>query len=84
MFTTGRGTPLGNAVMPIVKLTGNPHSFRQFPQMLDFNAGSVLEGSDLETAGNALFETILKIANGSPTKSEQLGNCEFMTLHPAY
>ena len=78
VFSTGRGTPMGNAVMPVLKLTGNPKSFAEMGSMLDFNAGVVMEGTPIAEAGKALLEKVIEIANGEKTKSEINGDFEFI------
>lgn len=78
VFSTGRGSPLGNIVMPVLKLTGNPQSFREMPGLFDFNAGVALEGVPLREVGAALLERVLEIADGEETKSERNGDFEFI------
>lgn len=78
VFSTGRGTPMGNAVMPVVKLTGNPKSYAEMQSLLDFNAGVVLEGTSITDAGKALLDKVLEVANGEKTKSEINGDFEFI------
>lgn len=81
VFSSGRGTPLGNAVMPIVKITGNPRSYESMNSLFDFNAGIVLEGETLDNAGAKLFEAVIKKCNGELTKSEINGNREYTIPH---
>ena len=81
VFSSGRGTPLGNAVMPIVKITGNPRSYESMNSLFDFNAGIVLEGESLDNAGAKLFEAVIEKCNGEPTKSEINGNREYTIPH---
>lgn len=78
VFSTGRGTPMGNAVMPVLKLTGNPKSYEELESLLDFNAGVVLQGTSLEDAGQELLHKVIEIANGAETKSEINGDFEFI------
>lgn len=78
VFSTGRGTPIGNAVMPLIKITGNPVSYKKFKSILDFNAGVVLEGESIDETGKALYELLLEVANGKETKSEINENFEFV------
>lgn len=78
VFSTGRGTPMGNAVMPVLKLTGNPKSYEEMESLLDFNAGVVLEGTSIADAGKALLDKVIEIANGEETKSEINGDFEFI------
>ena len=78
VFSTGRGSPLGNAVMPVLKLTGNPVSYAEMGEFLDFNAGVILEGTPAKEVGQALMEKVISIANGEQTRSEINGNFEFI------
>ena len=83
VFSTGRGSPLGNAVMPTLKLTGNPKSYAEFDCMLDFNAGVVIEGQPMEQAGKDLYDMALEVIEGKRlTKTEINGNREFFMMHP--
>lgn len=77
VFSTGRGSPVGCPVMPVVKLTGNPESYRAMRSILDFNAGVVFEGSSLAEAGEDLYGWLLRVVDGERTKSEINGNYEF-------
>jgi altronate dehydratase len=72
VFSTGRGSPVGSPVMPVVKLTGNPHTYAKMPGLMDFNAGVVVG----ET-GRALYDLLLEVAGGRPTRSEENGDYEF-------
>ena len=78
VFSTGRGSPMGNAVMPVLKLTGNPKSYEEMQSLFDFNAGVVLEGTPLQEAGAALLQRVIDIASGDETKSEINGDFEFI------
>ncbi len=44
VFNTGRGTPAGSAIMPVIKVTGNPNTYKKLNSIIDFNAGNVIEG----------------------------------------
>ena len=79
MFSSGRGTPVGNAVFPVLKLTGNPERYTMLESMLDFNAGVVLRGADLDETGEALTDLLLRKLNGEETKSEINRNREYTT-----
>ena len=77
VFSSGRGTPVGNAVFPVLKLTGNPERYAMLESMLDFNAGVVLRGADLDETGEALTDLLLRKLNGEETKSEINRNREY-------
>ncbi len=70
VFSTGRGTPLGNVAFPVVKLTGNPEAFKALPDILDFCAGDVLSGGSLDEVADKLFDLVLEVAAGKETCSE--------------
>ncbi len=76
-FSTGRGTPLGSAVMPTLKITGNPITYKTLSSIMDFNAGAVIEGKSIEEVGKALYEYLLEVASGKMTKSEINGDFGF-------
>ena len=72
LFTTGRGTPFG-APAPTVKISTNTALFEKKGNWIDFNAGSVAEGEDLDAAGERLLDYVLGVASGEKTKAEQHG-----------
>ena len=72
LFTTGRGTPFG-APAPTVKISTNSALFEKKGNWIDFNAGSVAEGEDLDAAGDRLLDYVLRVASGERTKAEKHG-----------
>lgn len=72
LFTTGRGTPFG-APAPTVKISTNTALYDKKRSWIDFNAGSVAEGEDLDAAGERLLDFVMEIASGKQTKSEESG-----------
>lgn len=78
LFSTGRGTPTGNPIAPVIKITGNPDTYKMMEDNIDMNMGKIItDGASLEDMGNELFEKIEKVANGMKTKAEILGHKEF-------
>jgi len=73
VFTTGRGSVLGLKPTPCVKLATNTPMYERMKDDMDLDAGPILEGEPVESVGRRLFERILDVANGDPTKSERLG-----------
>lgn len=78
LFVTGRGSVIGSAVAPLVKVTGNSRTFQRMVDDMDFDAGRVLSGEvGLEEAANELAQLVAAIASGSPSKPEALGHREY-------
>ncbi len=78
LFITGRGNVVGNAVCPVIKITGNVETYARMADDMDFNAGVTLTGefSQAEATGN-LARMIADVAGGSLSKAEILGHREF-------
>ncbi len=72
LFTTGRGTPFG-APAPTVKISTNTPLYEKKGNWIDFNAGTVAQGEDLDHAGDRLLDFVLEIASGKKTKTEERG-----------
>lgn len=72
LFTTGRGTPFG-APAPTVKISTNSTLYNKKKGWIDFNAGTVAEGEDLDSAGDRLLDFVLQVASGKETTSEKRG-----------
>ena len=77
-FTTGRGTPTGSAITPVLKIATNSAIFERLGGDIDLNAGAILDGGEtLESMGNLIYRRLLEVANGELTSSERRGNREF-------
>ena len=77
-FTTGRGTPTGNPIIPVIKITANELTGQRMADNIDIDVSSVLKGAEsLDEAGKHIFNLILEVANGKKTKAEILGHQEF-------
>ncbi len=72
LFTTGRGTPFACPV-PTMKISSNSRLAGKKENWIDFNAGVVAEGEDLDTAGQRLFDEVVAFASGKEVKSEKAG-----------
>jgi len=70
VFSTGRGTPAGFPVMPVVKISSSTELFEKMRDDMDFDAGRALKGMGIREAGKELIELIGKVANGELTRAE--------------
>ncbi|WP_406855774.1 altronate dehydratase family protein [Alsobacter sp. KACC 23698] len=72
-FTTGRGSAYGCKPTPSIKLATNSEIYRRMLDDMDINCGDILDGVSIEEKGQEIFDTVLRIASGERSKSEQLG-----------
>lgn len=65
LFTTGLGTPTGNPIVPVVKLSSNNALFYKMPDIIDINTGGIIDGEEtIEQAGQRILEYVIKVASG--------------------
>ncbi len=78
VFSTGRGTPTGSPIAPVIKITGNTETYNKMIDNIDINAGKIItDGVSLEDMGKELYDMIINVCNGEYTKAEALGHREF-------
>jgi len=79
VFTTGRGTTIGNAIAPVIKLASNSDVFARMGNDLDLSAGGVIDGTEtIDEVGSRVFEHIRQVASGDVlAKAEQHKHREF-------
>jgi altronate hydrolase len=73
LFTTGRGSVFGYKPAPSIKITTNTAIYEHMIDDMDFNAGRVLDGADMQAAANDLLDLVIAVASGEPSKSEAQG-----------
>jgi (2R)-sulfolactate sulfo-lyase subunit beta len=78
-FPTGQGNIIGNPIVPVIKISGNPKTVRSMAEHIDVDVSGILRRQlTLETAGDALIEMVVRTANGRLTAAEALGHREFV------
>lgn len=78
-FPTGQGNIIGNPILPVIKLCANPRTVRTMPEHLDVDvSGIVRREQNMDDAGDALLDMMLRTANGRLTAAEALGHREFV------
>ena len=78
-FPTGQGNIVGNPIMPVIKITGNPRTARTMREHIDVDvSGVVRREMTIPQAGDALIDMIVQTANGRLTAAEALGHKEFV------
>jgi (2R)-sulfolactate sulfo-lyase subunit beta len=78
-FPTGQGNIIGNPIVPVIKISGNPKTVRTMAEHIDLDVSGILRRDQtLDTAGDALIDMIVRTANGRLTAAEALGHREFV------
>lgn len=72
LFTTGRGTPFGTFI-PTMKVSTNSNLYKNKPNWIDFNAGELVEGTDMATLVKKFTDKIIAVASGEQTCNEKNG-----------
>lgn len=76
-FTTGRGTPTGSPIAPCIKISSNTDVAKSLPDLIDIDAGVILDGIPIDEIGELIFREVIAVANGKQTQSEVRRNHEF-------
>ena len=85
LFVTGRGSVVGSAISPVIKIAANPEMYRRLSDDMDVNAGRILDGdASLEEVGEEIYRMVLSVAGGAPTRSEALGHAEFILTYKTF
>src|SRR4029434_1529916 len=78
VFTTGLGTPTGNPIAPVIKITGNARTAQRMGDNIDVDVSGILTNAEtFDAAAARLFEETCAVASGRPTAAERLGHREF-------
>ncbi len=85
LFATGRGSVVGSAIAPVIKVCANPQTYRRMSDDMDIDAGRILEGrGTLEEVGAEIYALIEAVAAGIATCSEDLGHQEFILTYKSF
>jgi altronate hydrolase len=82
LFTTGRGSVVGSAISPVIKVCANPDTYARMHEDMDIDAGRILAGVDgIEDVADELLASIAAVAAGTPSASEAMGHREFVLTY---
>ena len=84
LFATGRGSVVGSAISPVIKVCANPETYRRLANDMDVNAGRILEGdATLDEVGEEILQQVIAVSSGKRSVSEDLGHQEFILTYKA-
>lgn len=85
LFVTGRGSVVGSAISPIVKICANPETYRRMVEDMDVDAGRILDGrAGLDEVGAEIRDLVVGLGEGRRTASEALGHQEFILTYKSF
>jgi len=85
LFSTGRGSVVGSAISPVIKVCANPDTYKRMSDDMDVDAGRILEGrASLDEVGREIYDLVQRVAAGEQTKSETLGHQEFVLMYKTF
>ncbi len=85
LFSTGRGSVVGSAIAPVIKVCANPETYKRMEEDMDVDAGRILEGrASLPDVGREIYDLVQRVGNGERTKSEALGHREFILTYKSF
>ena len=85
LFTTGRGSVVGSAISPVIKVCANPETYDRMSDDMDVNAGRVLRlEASVDEVGKEIYGKVLEVASGVESCSESLGHQEFVLTYKSF
>lgn len=85
LFVTGRGSVVGSAISPVIKICANPDTYRALAEDMDINAGDIIEGRrTIDQVGHEIRDLVLAVAGGRETASGSLGHREFILTYKSF
>ena len=80
LFTTGTGSPIGNPVAPVIKISSNTKMYQRMSNFIDIDAGKIIGGTQVEAVADEMFEFIIDVCNGRQTAAE-INNCREFSVN---
>ena len=85
LFTTGRGSVVGSAISPVIKICANPETYERMSDDMDINAGKILRlEASVDEVGEEIYGKVLDVAAGTQSCSESLGHQEFVLTYKSF
>jgi altronate dehydratase large subunit len=85
LFTTGRGSVVGSAISPVIKVCANPETYERMRDDMDVNAGKILRlEASVDEVGEEIYQKLLDVASGVQSCSESLGHQEFVLTYKSF
>lgn len=85
LFTTGRGSVVGSAISPVIKICANPETYDRLSEDMDVNAGRILKGeASISEVGLEIYDLVIAVAQGRESISEELGHQEFILTYKSF
>ncbi|MGA9658204.1 MAG: UxaA family hydrolase [Asticcacaulis sp.] len=85
LFTTGRGSVVGSAISPVIKICANPETYRKLSEDMDIDAGRIMEGhATLDDVGTEITDLVMRVAAGERSVSEAMGHQEFILTYKTF
>ena len=85
LFTTGRGSVVGSAISPVIKVCANPETYDRMSEDMDINAGKILRlEATVDEVGEEIYRKVMDVAAGQQSCSESLGHQEFVLTYKSF
>jgi len=85
LFTTGRGSVVGSAISPVIKICANPETYERLSDDMDVNAGRIMsDGASVDEVGEEIYQRVIEVASGGHSISEALGHQEFILTYKSF
>ena len=79
LFTTGLGTPTGNPIAPVVKISSNTKLAERMPDIIDLNTGTIIDGDEtIAQAGERILDYVIRVASGLEVSAVRHGQTDFI------